>query len=202
MDVSRMAALVGDNFGDKTALKAFAKAMEDFGLPESLLQKQAATVRELQAEKDPARRTELQARLRFESDRATFQVGERETTGLPDEREEEIRATMERFKQFESDTVRSGLRQIFARILETNPEERTESIALEAGDQLRALFELDDEEAPQLETLKQRLIDTVGNDTEIHKIQAEVNKFKSKTEKDRLRKYETAVADEKLKPGA
>ena len=45
MDVSRMAAIVGDNFGDKTALKGFVKAMEDFGLTKERLQSMARLVR-------------------------------------------------------------------------------------------------------------------------------------------------------------
>ncbi len=202
MDISRMAALVGDSFGDKTALKGFAKAMEDFGLSESLLQEQAATVHALQAQTDPTRRAELQARLRFESDRATFQVGEHETTGLQDEREEEIQAITEHFEQFQRDTVRSEIQRSFYRIRETPSNERGPEMAVAVGNELRALFELDDEEAEKINLLTQRLFTHITNDAEVSKIQAEVNRFKSKTEKERLRKYETAAATEALKLAA
>ena len=44
MDVSRMAAIVGDNFGDKRA-QGVCKAMEDFGLTKERLQSMARLVR-------------------------------------------------------------------------------------------------------------------------------------------------------------
>lgn len=190
MDVSRLAALVGDNFGDKTALNGFVKAMEDFGLTKDRLQHLAGTVRALRAETDPVKRAELLQALTFETDRATFKIGERETTGLADEREEELRLITERFEQFERETVRSNIRDIFGRLRETKAEKRTTSHALDAGDACRVLFDLDDEEAARFDQLRARLVEEIQDDAKLALIQSEVNRYRSKNEKHHLKKYE------------
>ena len=61
---------------------------------------------------------ELQKRLTFASDRATFIVSAPENRPvLSDEREEELRAITERFEQFDRDTVRTDVTsELFARL--------------------------------------------------------------------------------------
>ena len=144
MDVSRMAAIVGDNFGDKTALKGFCEG--DGGLwaykgTSSIYGETRASY---------AVKLILRAAMNsksgshFVSDRATFIVSEGETTGLSDEREEELRAITERFEQFDRDTVRTDIRRLFTRLYEVRAGERTMDLALEVQHELALLFELDD----------------------------------------------------------
>lgn len=199
MNVSRLAAIVGDNFGDKGALKGFAKALEDFGLSASLLQKQAGTVRELKGERDPIRREALLEKLAFSSDRATFQVDQREKTGLSDEREEEGEAIIKKFEAFEAGTIRSEIRRTFESLLSKKPEERTQGTVLSIMGGVRSLLDLDGEEMEKFESLQQRMMDGLGSDDKLKEIQGEIVKFKSMEEKTRLQEYEEAVTTDKLK---
>jgi hypothetical protein len=194
MDVSRLAALVGDSFGDKLALQGFVKAMKDFGLTEGRLRELAGLVRQLQAETDPARREALQRQLTYESERATFTIGERETTGLEDEREQELTAIRERFEAFERETIRSEIRQQFERLRAVPPAERTPDMADAIVDELLILADLDDREAQMLEALGKSLKENVQNDQALDTVQATVVRLKSAAEKQRLKKYEDAVA--------
>lgn len=193
MDVSRLAALVGDSFGDKLALQGFVKAMKDFGLTERRLRELSGLVRQLQSETDPARREALQQQLTYESERATFVISERETTGLPDEREQELAAITERFEAFERETIRSELRQQFERIRAVEPRARTPDMAQAIVDELRTLFELDDREAQMLETLGKYLKENVQSDQALDEVQGMIVRLKSTAEKQRLKKYEDAV---------
>lgn len=193
MDVSRLAAIVGDSFGDKLALQGFVKAMKDFGLTEGRLRELSGLVRQLQSETDPARREALQQQLTYESERATFVISERETTGLPDEREQELAAITERFEAFERETIRSELRQQFERIRAVEPGARTPDMAQAIVDELRTLFELDDREAQMLETLGKHLKENVQSDQALDTVQSAVVRLKSTAEKQRLKKYEDAV---------
>lgn len=193
MDVSRLAALIGDTFGEKEALKGFTKAMEDFGLTKDRLQHMAGLVRQLRGETYPQRRAALQKQLTYESDRATFIVGESETTGLPDEREEELHAIFERFAQFERETVRSELRHSFEALREVAPDERTPEMVMALSNELRALFELDDAQTRHMDSLIDRLASQMQDNETLSAVQTEVSQFKSETEKTRLRKYEEAV---------
>lgn len=199
MNVSRLAAVVGDNFGDKGALKGFAKALEDFGLSASLLQDEADTVRELKGELDSTRREELLKKLAFSSDRATFQVDQKEVTGLSGERAEEAEAIIKKFEAFEANTIRSEIRKAFESLLEKNPEDRTPEMALSIMSGMRSLISLDSQESAKFEDLEQRMMDGLKNNEEMRKIQTEVVRFKSEKEKARLREYEEAVAADKLK---
>ncbi|MBI4434276.1 hypothetical protein HY635_00430 [Candidatus Uhrbacteria bacterium] len=194
MDVSRLAALVGDNFGDTIALQGFVKAMKDFGLTESRLQELGGLVRQLQSESDPARREALQRQLVYESERATFIIGERETAGLPDEREQERTAITERFEAFGRETIRSELRQQFERIRAIPPGERTPEMARALVDELTTLFELDDREAQTLKALGKHLRENIRSDQELSTVQSTIARLKSKSEKQRLRRYEEAAA--------
>lgn len=194
MDVSRLAALIGDRFGEKEALKGFVKAMQDFGLPQERLQHIASLVRQLRHETDTERRATLQEQLTFVSDRATFVVGENETTGLPDEREEELRAIYERFAQYERDTVRSELRHSFEVLREIAPESRTPEMVLTLSNELRALFELDDRQMQRMDSLMDRLASNAHDNVTLTAVEKEVNQFTSSSEKARLRKYEEAAA--------
>lgn len=193
MDVSRLAALVGDSFGDKLALQGFVKAMKDFGLTEGRLRELAGLVRQLQSETDPARREALQQQLTYESERATFVISERETTGLPDEREQELAAITERFEVFERETIRSEIRQQFERLRAAAPEARTPDMAQAIVDELRTLFDLNDREAQMLEALGKHLKANVRSDQGLDEVQGMIVRLKSKSEKERLRKYEDAV---------
>lgn len=194
MDVSRLAALVGDSFGDKLALQGFVKAMKDFGLTEGRLREFAGLVRQLQSETDPARREALQQQLTYESERATFVISEQETTGLPDEREQELAAITERFEAFERETIRSEIRQQFERLRTVEPGARTPDMAQAIVDELRTLFELDDREAQMLEALGKHLKGNVQSDQGLDEVQGMIVRLKSRAEKQRLRKYEDAVA--------
>ncbi|MDP3770698.1 MAG: hypothetical protein Q8R16_00165, partial [bacterium] len=196
LEVSRLAALVGDNFGDETALEGFKKAMKDFGLSKQELQNMAGLVRRLQMETDPAQREALQRQLTYASERATFVIGERETAGLPDEREQERTAITERFETFEIETIRTELRQQFDRVRAVAPEARTPDMAQVLVDGLRALVDLDDREAGLLDALGASLKDRIQDDQTIDAVQDMAMRLKSKSEKDRLQRYEDAVARE------
>ncbi len=194
LEVSRLAALVGDNFGDETALEGFKKAMKDFGLSKRELQSMADLVRRLRVETDPTQREALQRQLTYASERATFVIGERETAGLPDEREQERTAITERFEAFERETIRSEIRQQFERIRAVSPEARTPDMAQALVDELRGLFDLDDREAGLLDALGQSLKDGIQNNQTIEAAQGMVIRLKSKSEKGRLKRYEDAAA--------
>ncbi|MBI4449738.1 hypothetical protein HY634_01650, partial [Candidatus Uhrbacteria bacterium] len=202
LEVSRLAALVGDNFGDETALKGFVKAMQDFGLSKQELQNMAGLVRQLQAETDPTQREVLQQQLTYASERATFVIGTRETAGLPDEREEELAAITERFETFERETIRTELRQQFDRIRAVAPEARTPDMAQSLADELRGLFDLDDREAGLLDALGASLKDRIQDNQTIDAAQDMVTRLKSKSEKERLKRYEDAAAAAREKPFA
>jgi len=202
LEVSRLAALVGDNFGDEMALKGFVKAMQDFGLSRTELQNMAGLVRQLQSETDPVLREALQQQLTYASERATFVISEQETAGVPDEREQELAAITERFEIFERETIRTELRQQFDRVRAVAPEARTPDMAQIIVDELRGLFDLNDREAQLLDVLGVNLKDGIQNDQIIDATQDVVTRLKSKSEKERLQRYEDAAAVAREEPRA
>lgn len=193
MDISQLAAIVGNNFGDKFALKSFVKAMEDFGLTQEKLGTMAALIRKTPESNDKETAPAEVEPLIFKSDRATFVIGRRETTGLTDEREDELRLITKQFERFERETVRSNIHAAFDRIRQIQPEKRTTAMALEVCDQLMGLFELDDEEAGSIEKIKSQLIAHIDNDQEVKAAEVAIKKFRSREEKNRLGKYEAGL---------
>lgn len=203
MEMSRLAAIVGDTFGEETAIKGFNKAMNDFGLSKGQQEVFGETVAALKTEKDPDARKKLIRKLTFNPGadetrlRARFVIGQQEATGLPgetallpDAREQELQGITERFDVFQKETIRSKIRKGFEGLRETSPDKRTQEMVLELRENLRKLFDLDDEETLKLASLNDRLQAGYQDNKTLDGVEKDYKQFKSTKEKERLKRYE------------
>lgn len=187
MDVSQLQAMVADLFGEKTSLNGFKKAMEVFGIDEDALKKLGRTIEKLRTETDPKKREKLKKELEFETERAHFKIGDRETTGLKDEREGEHQAITESFKRFQEQTVRTEIMDLFDGLKKEKKPRSETSIAQLQGSLMLALDLEDAQEIKRMVKLMELASKHRDQDAYLEVLQSEVKRFLSKSEKERLK---------------
>ncbi len=186
MDLSRLQSLVAEAFGDPVSIAGFKKAMEAFGLPSEELKRLGKLVLKLRRETDPKKRSKIQTELRFETDRAQFTIGEQETTGLKDEREDEHNAILERFEVFHLESARDQISALFDDIF-ASKKPREPDLFSNPKKILADIFDSEDpSEQERLKTIGDAILKNLNDDHALEVLQLEVKKILSKNERARL----------------
>ena len=174
MDISRSQALIGDTFGDKLSIKAFVKAMEDFGVPPEAFGDMAKVIREIRNASTEEDRLELMKRLRYESDSAVFEFGSEFNDTDP--------AIAEKFEQFEKVSIRGEIGTM-TRKLESLKEKTPESVGVILEDFVLDLgLQIDVDELGAIMEIQGELMNNIGDDTAFTNTLRKLTTFRTKKE--------------------
>lgn len=191
MNLSRLQALVAEAFGDTVSLAGFKKAMEAFGLSADELKRLGKIVGKLRREKNPFKRNEMLQELRFVTDRAQFLIGEQETTGLPDEREQEHQTLIESFEHFHQEAARDNINALFDRIRGLK-KPRDASQVQDVFENLQTILETDRQaEIEQIRHIADGIQRYLPDNDALEILQSEAKRLLSKRERRRISRETT-----------
>lgn len=176
MEISQAQALLGDLFGDKIAIKAFVKAMEDFGVSKDVIADMAETIKQIRKAETDEEKQALMEKLKYSSDKAMFEFAPEFKGGMLG-----IEETFEEVKRL---SIRDEIRGLM-RDLES-PEARTpEKISTLLSEFNRAIGEqVDEEDLEAIMEIQGRIRDNMDNPDEFAKALKEFNTLITKKERE------------------
>jgi hypothetical protein len=118
MNISESQALLGNVFGDDMSLRAFTKAMADFGVPKSKMSEMAHTLKDIKEAKTDGEKQELIKKLRYDCDKAVFQFGQK----TEEEVNPELKGYIDVFKDLDRVSVRQEVRDLASGLLPSDKE--------------------------------------------------------------------------------
>ncbi|MFZ2969696.1 MAG: hypothetical protein WA063_00960, partial [Minisyncoccia bacterium] len=176
MEVSRAQALLGDLFGDKMSVKAFVKAMEDFGVSKESMADIAKTLKQIKEAGTDEEKRALKEKLKYSSDKAVFEFASEFADGAP-----EIKETFDELARF---AIRDEIRKL-SRNLES-PENRTaENIGSIFNEFSTSLGErIDEQDLGQIMIIQKEITDSADRSGDFDKALVKFNTFITKKEKE------------------
>ncbi|MBT4850395.1 hypothetical protein HON36_06135 [Candidatus Parcubacteria bacterium] len=177
MEISQAQALLGNLFGDKMSIKAFTKAMEDFGISKEHMAELGIVVRKIRETDSAEEKKVLMAELSFISDKANFDFGDSFS-----EASTEIEVVMEEITHISIRDEISALERVLANP-ELDQQQVVEAIAKFNED---ILDETDDEDRTNLSTITTSIQASYSNPEQLASSLQDLKSYITKTEKDFL----------------
>ncbi|NCD01112.1 hypothetical protein EOL94_03415 [bacterium] len=176
MDISRAQALLGDFFGDKIALKAFKKAMEDFNVSDEVLEDMAEKITKLKETSSEEEKQKLLKSLKYSDGIASFEFSQDFSEGSSEV--EEV------FAKLEKTSIRGDINRVFRKL------EKLEKTDFLGTTNLFTNFLNDIEEKAAAEDInkiieiRKEIIGNLGNEEEFKNSLKELKNFKTKKERE------------------